>query len=255
MFSYQYSVVGCRVLLGRILSIILPVPLATIQLLPAANSSLLPRALRERARFPLYETHNTDIIKTNNLSVSNIPGRTRNLAEQTTPRSSAHSCLDLSTLQISSLSQPPNGAAVDPPGASEGQTFTAPTSRSPSPDTPSFRSDSQKLVSKRKRVTKKARGVLGKVRAFQRIAAAKMAHPNIKIDTSVQATKRSHPDNEEGAEIIDGPEDDNPQLEMADNELVPPFLRQSILGWFALCFTGHRFTTTKFARLIVYFCI
>ncbi|OJJ61145.1 hypothetical protein ASPSYDRAFT_56522 [Aspergillus sydowii CBS 593.65] len=156
-------------------------------------------------------------------------GRTKNLAEQTTPRSSAHSCLDLSTLQISSLSQPPNGAAVDPPGASEGQTFTAPTSRSPSPDTPSFHSDSQKLVSKRKRVTKKARGVLGKVRAFQRIAAAKMAHPNIKIDTSVQATKRSHPDNEEGAEIIDGPEDDNPQLEMADNELVPPFLRQSVL--------------------------
>ncbi len=238
MFPCQYSGVGCRVLLERILSIILPVPLATIQLLLAANS-LLPRALRESVRFPLYETYNNDIIKTKNLSLSNIPERTKNLAEQTTPRSSAHSCLDLSTLQISSLSQPPNGAAVDPPGASEGQTFTAPTSRSPSPDTPSFHSDSQKLVSKRKRVTKKARGVLGKVRAFQRIAAAKMAHPNIKIDTSVQATKRSHPDNEEGAEIIDGPEDDNPQLEMADNELVPPFLRQSVLGWFALCFTGH----------------
>ncbi|KAL4873501.1 hypothetical protein BDV12DRAFT_79470 [Aspergillus spectabilis] len=56
-----------------------------------------------------------------------------------------------------------------------------------------------------------------------------MAHPTIKIDTSVQATKRSHPDNEEGPEIIDGPEDDNPGLEMGDNELVPPFLRQAVI--------------------------
>ncbi|KAL2813493.1 protein-tyrosine phosphatase-like protein [Aspergillus cavernicola] len=56
-----------------------------------------------------------------------------------------------------------------------------------------------------------------------------MAHPTIKIDTSVQATKRSHPDNEEGGEMIDGPEDDNPGLDMGDNELVPPFLRQSVL--------------------------
>ncbi|KAL4786181.1 protein-tyrosine phosphatase-like protein [Aspergillus varians] len=198
----------------------LPVPL----ILPAANSSLPPRTLRERARFPRYATtHNTtniNIIKTRYKS---------NLAEQTTRRSSLHSCLDLSTLQISSLSQPPNGAAVDPPGASEGQTFTAPTSRSISPDTPSFRSDSQRLASTRKRVSKKARGVLGKVRAFHRIAAAKMAHPTIKIDTSVQATKRSHPDNEEGAEIIDGPGNNNPVLEMGDSELVPPFLRQSVL--------------------------
>ncbi|KAL2868230.1 tyrosine protein phosphatase PTP1 [Aspergillus lucknowensis] len=56
-----------------------------------------------------------------------------------------------------------------------------------------------------------------------------MAHPTIKIDTSVQATKRSHPDNEDGAEIIDGAEDHNPALDIADNELVPPFLRQPVV--------------------------
>ncbi|KAL4918540.1 protein-tyrosine phosphatase-like protein [Aspergillus aurantiobrunneus] len=185
-------------------------------------------ALRGRARLPRHETHKTNIIAKYKPLVRLVPARPRNLAGQITPRSSFHSCLDLSTLQTS-LPQPPNGAAADPPGASEGQTFTAPSSRSLSPDTPSFHSDSQKLVSRRKRVSKKARGVLGKVRAFQRIAAAKMAHPTIKIDTNVQATKRSHPDNEEGGEIIDGPEGDNPGLEMGDNEYVPPFLRQSVL--------------------------
>ncbi|KAL4991378.1 protein-tyrosine phosphatase-like protein [Aspergillus falconensis] len=56
-----------------------------------------------------------------------------------------------------------------------------------------------------------------------------MAHPTIKIDTSVQATKRSHPDNEDGTGIMDGSEDDNPELELGENELVPPFLRQSVL--------------------------
>ncbi|KAL4946159.1 hypothetical protein BDV06DRAFT_218683 [Aspergillus oleicola] len=189
--------------------------------------------LRGRARFPRYEKHNTIIILSNTKpSDGLLPVRSSTLAGQITPRSSYQSCLDLSTLQIQSLPHSPNGAAVDPPGASEseGQVFTAPTSRSLSPDTPSFHSDSQKLVSRRKRVSQKARGVLGKVRAFQRIAAAKMAHPTIKIDTNVQATKRSHPDNEEGAEMIDGPEDDNPALEEGDNnEFVPPFLRQSVI--------------------------
>ncbi|BCS08657.1 hypothetical protein ALUC_21027S [Aspergillus luchuensis] len=57
-----------------------------------------------------------------------------------------------------------------------------------------------------------------------------MAHPTIKIDTSVQATKRSLPeDNDDGFEIIDGPENDDPGLEARDNESVPPFLCQSVL--------------------------
>jgi protein-tyrosine phosphatase len=61
-----------------------------------------------------------------------------------------------------------------------------------------------------------------------------MAHPTIKIDTSVQANKRSHPDNEDGAGVVDGSDDDNPEMELGDNEHVPSFLRQSVLGWFAL---------------------
>ncbi|KAL4924327.1 tyrosine protein phosphatase PTP1 [Aspergillus undulatus] len=218
---------GCRVLiLDKTLSIILPVPLIIRSELPSATSRL-----RGRARFPRYKTHNTVIILSKYKPPNGLhPVRSSTLAGKITPRSSYQSCLDLSTLQIASVPHTPNGAAVDPSGASEseGQTFTAPTSRSLSPDTPSFHSDSQRLVSRRKRVSQKARGVLGKVRAFQRIAAAKMAHPTIKIDTSVQATKRSHPDNEEGAEMIDGPEDDNPGLEEGDNEFVPPFLRQSV---------------------------
>ncbi|PYI10197.1 hypothetical protein BO78DRAFT_414953 [Aspergillus sclerotiicarbonarius CBS 121057] len=141
-----------------------------------------------------------------------------------------HSCPDLSTLQISSLPHSPNGALDDPPDGLEAKVTTAPTSRSPSPDTFSLRSGPRKLAATRKRVSKKARGVLGKVRAFQRIAAAKMAHPTIKIDTSVQATKRALPeDNEDGFEVIEGPENDDPGLEARDNESVPPFLCQSVL--------------------------
>jgi protein-tyrosine phosphatase len=88
-------------------------------------------------------------------------------------------------------------------------------------------------VSTKKRVSIKARGVLGKVRAFQRIAAAKMAHPTIKIDTNIQANKRAHPeDNDEGFEVLDGPEQDDPGLEAGDTESVPPFLCQSVLGGF-----------------------
>lgn len=59
-----------------------------------------------------------------------------------------------------------------------------------------------------------------------------MAHPTIKIDTSVQATKRALPeDPDDGFDILDGPDND-PGLEAGDNELVPPFLCQSVLGWF-----------------------
>ncbi|KKK15335.1 hypothetical protein AOCH_006051, partial [Aspergillus ochraceoroseus] len=159
-----------------------------------------------------------------------VPVGSKNLAKQISRRSSFHSCLDLSTLQISSLPPLQNRASIDPSDTSEGNIYAIPTSRSLSPDPPSFRSDSAKLKSTRRRVSKKARGVLGKVRAFQRIAAAKMAHPTIKIDTNILSTKRSHPeDNEDGAEIIDGPENDNPALEAGDNECIPPFLCQSVL--------------------------
>ncbi|KAE8390526.1 protein-tyrosine phosphatase-like protein [Aspergillus alliaceus] len=136
-----------------------------------------------------------------------------------------HSCPDLSTLQISSLPQPAN----DDPSSIEGKLVTAPPSRSTSPDALSLRSGSRKLVSTKKRVSRKARGVLGKVRAFQRIAAAKMAHPTIKIDTSVQATKRALPEDNESFEILDGPDQDDPGLEAGDTESVPPFLCQSVL--------------------------
>ncbi|THC99038.1 hypothetical protein EYZ11_001512 [Aspergillus tanneri] len=57
-----------------------------------------------------------------------------------------------------------------------------------------------------------------------------MAHPTIKIDTNVQATKRALPeDPDDGLEIVDGADNDDPGLEVGDNELVPPFLCQSVL--------------------------
>lgn len=60
-----------------------------------------------------------------------------------------------------------------------------------------------------------------------------MAHPTIKIDTSVQATKRAHPgDQEEGLEGLDDPDQEFFGLEAGDNELIPPFLCQSGLGEF-----------------------
>ena len=60
-----------------------------------------------------------------------------------------------------------------------------------------------------------------------------MAHPTIKIDTSVQATKRAHPgDQEEGLEGLDDPDQEFFGLEAGDNEQIPPFLCQSGLGEF-----------------------
>jgi protein-tyrosine phosphatase len=99
-------------------------------------------------------------------------------------------------------------------------------SRSPSP---SFDSAPHKKRSKAKSVSRKARGVIGKVRAFQRIAAAKMA-PTIKIDTSVQATKRGLPENDDAGLDILGADLDNPKLEAGNTEDVPPFLCQSVSG-------------------------
>ncbi|KAE8353578.1 protein-tyrosine phosphatase-like protein [Aspergillus coremiiformis] len=57
-----------------------------------------------------------------------------------------------------------------------------------------------------------------------------MAHPTIKIDTNVQATKRALPeDNDETVEVLGGPDQDDPGLEAGDTEAVPPFLCQSAL--------------------------
>ncbi|GAB1211756.1 hypothetical protein ATERTT37_000880 [Aspergillus terreus] len=157
--------------------------------------------------------------------------RSKNLAKQITSRGSFHSCPDLSALQISSLPPPASAAGDDPPDGLGGEIITALPSRSPSPDpdTISLPTGPQKSSSTRKRVSRKARGVLGKVRAFQRIAAAKMAHPTIKIDTSVPPTKRGLPDDdEEGLEVVDDPELDRPALETGDTDEVPPFLCQSL---------------------------
>ncbi|PYH76724.1 hypothetical protein BO82DRAFT_406872 [Aspergillus uvarum CBS 121591] len=168
-----------------------------------------------------------------------VPVRSRNLAKHiAVSRGSFHSCPDLSTLQISpssSLLLPHHDAAAAPNDYEASvnpttTTTTAPTSRSPSPhSTASLRNGPRTLAATRKRVSKKARGVLGKVRAFQRIAAAKMAHPSIKIDTSVQSTKRALPeDTEAGLEIACGI-DDAPALDAGDHDSVPPFLCQSVV--------------------------
>lgn len=56
-----------------------------------------------------------------------------------------------------------------------------------------------------------------------------MAHPTIKIDTSVPATKRGPPeDKDEAVEVLSLP--DNPGLDEGDTQDVPPFLCQSALG-------------------------
>lgn len=106
---------------------------------------------------------------------------------------------------------------------------SARTDPSPSPS-PSFDFAPHKKRSKARTVGRKARGVIGKVRAFQRIAAAKMAHPNIKIDTSVLATKRGLPENDDAGLDILGADQDNPKLEAGNTEDVPPFLCQSVSG-------------------------
>lgn len=60
-----------------------------------------------------------------------------------------------------------------------------------------------------------------------------MAHPTIKIDTSISATKRGLPeDKDEILEVLDI--QDNPALDEGDTEDVPPFLCQNVLGWLAL---------------------
>ncbi|KAJ5351068.1 Protein-tyrosine phosphatase catalytic [Penicillium brevicompactum] len=54
-----------------------------------------------------------------------------------------------------------------------------------------------------------------------------MAHPSIKIDTSVPSSKRGLPENDDaGLDILGG--QDNPKLEAGNTEDVPPFLCQSV---------------------------
>ncbi|KAI2732614.1 hypothetical protein CBS147332_1753 [Penicillium roqueforti] len=55
-----------------------------------------------------------------------------------------------------------------------------------------------------------------------------MTHPTIKIDTSVQATKRGLPENDDAGLDILGANQDNPKLEAGNTEDVPPFLCQSV---------------------------
>lgn len=74
-----------------------------------------------------------------------------------------------------------------------------------------------------------------------------MAHPTIKLDTSAQAIKRGPPEGgEEGLEIVD--DQGNPGLDEGDNEHVPPFLRQSVLGWSLLIGFGSGWLTSLCCR-------
>lgn len=139
----------------------------------------------------------------------------------TPSRDSFYSCPDLSSLQIS---QPSVSASVD---ALDHDVNTEP-SRSPSPDNLAPRGI--KKYSNRQAVSRKARGVIGKVRVFQRIAAAKMAHPTIKIDTNIQATKRGLPADNDADLNMFGDGQGHPQLELGNTEDVPPFLCQSVSG-------------------------
>lgn len=142
------------------------------------------------------------------------------LALDTSSRDSFYSCPDLSPLQISH----PASAVSPVEFASdlEGDINTDPerpsSSESPHLQVPKRRS-------KRKEVSRKARGVFGKVRGLRRIAADKMAHPAIKIDTNVQ-TKRGLEDSEVSLGVV---ADHNTGLGV-DEEDIPPFLRQSVAG-------------------------
>lgn len=71
--------------------------------------------------------------------------------------------------------------------------------------------------------------MIGKVRAFQRIAAAKMAHPSIKIDTNVPMTKRGLPADADAGLDVAG-EQGTSRLESGNRDDVPPFLCQSVSG-------------------------
>jgi protein-tyrosine phosphatase len=146
----------------------------------------------------------------------------KTLALDTHSRDSFYSCPDLSSLQISKVS----AAAY---GLDQLEVSTDPeASRSPSPDPSSTAPRSTKKRSKSQAVSRKARGVIGKVRALQKIAAAKMAHPSIKIDTNVQTGKRGLPTDGDGLDVPG--EQGIPRLDAGNTDDVPPFLCQSVSG-------------------------
>jgi protein-tyrosine phosphatase len=159
-------------------------------------------------------------------STPESPAISQNLALETSSRDSFYSCPDLSSLQISQTSAAAYG--LDGYDGFDPDINTEPSrsvSHSHSPDHSAPRA---KKRSKSQAVSRKARGVIGKVRAFQRIAASKMAHPSIKIDTNVQTTKRGPPADLDAA--LDAAEQGNPRLEAGNTEDVPPFLCQSVSG-------------------------
>lgn len=144
--------------------------------------------------------------------------------------SSFHTCPDLSSLQISR----PDSARRASVGASDsGERETATgLPRCPSPESLALRSRSRKLASTGKRASKKARSVLGRVRALQRSAAAKMAPSPIKIDTNVATKRGRSQDSDEipaDSLIVDqGASAQRPH----SNVPLPPFLCQSYSGRF-----------------------
>ncbi|KAL2014271.1 hypothetical protein VTN00DRAFT_1796 [Thermoascus crustaceus] len=151
-----------------------------------------------------------------------------NLAAQRPP-SSGHGCPDLSSLQIT---LPKSKADTDTvssgtPNGSERETATG-LSRAPSPDTLSPRSSSRKLSSTGNRASRKARSVLGRVRAFHRIAAARMAHSPVKIDTNVLSTKRGRPqeDSDDASESCPAVEQETCGPGVGGDDGLPPFLCQ-----------------------------
>ncbi|OJJ51620.1 hypothetical protein ASPZODRAFT_12436 [Penicilliopsis zonata CBS 506.65] len=180
-----------------------------------ARGSLLVRAWHYETYLALHQS---------------APARSGTVAKQPSPGDSSpwgsfHSCPDLSSLQIS-LPQTQSAVSVDVSGGVH-KDFVTESPPYSSPDNTSLQNDKGKLRSTRRRVSNKARGVLGKVRAFHRIAAAKMAQTSIRIDTNVQAHKRGLPDdNDEDFDAFEGSGMDEERLglDAGHDELLPPFL-------------------------------
>lgn len=157
-----------------------------------------------------------------------VPARPGNLAAQPPP-SGFHSCPDLSSLQITLASQADTVRTGSPDG-SERETATG-LSRAPSPDTLSPRGRSRKLASTGNRASRKARSVLGRVRAFHRMAAARMAHSPVRIDTNVLSTKRGRPqDSDEASETCPAVEQETCDPGVAGDDGIPAFLCQPYTG-------------------------
>lgn len=187
-----------------------------------------PRVRSLRTGFGPY-TRSPDLLlrrSATNPSTPKPSAVSKNLALDTSSRDSFHSCPDLSTLQISRAPVSEPALGFDGSDGLDQDTNTEPYSRSPTPDRSTPRG--LKKGSTSRAVSKKARGVIGKVRALQRIAAAKMAHPTIKIDTNVHATKRGPPVNVDAP--LDATQQGSLQLDAGNTEDVPPFLCQSVSG-------------------------